>query len=369
MKIAVKTAQLKDALTRIKTLTNKKDAMSSYRNVMITTDDGFICLQATDFETRFSGTYDAIIDEPGKVVLNAKRFLECLEQFNSLTISIETSENSTRIFGFSDLTPSTDDVSDSFVTVLKNENPDYFPSELFVKQQNDQSEKLIGQMDIKLLRTILEHSTKKHYSYSYTYGDFFNGVTWMSTDTTEIYEFKIPNGIERPWVIIPKTAIPILSKILKKSKWANFTNSVRLSCSDSLFTIWSGNETINILRLVDSDIPPYEDLFDTDKHMEIQLEKRALLNVLNSIRKFKGVFFYVSKNSLKISTKENEFTHEIPIKNIFYDYGLFLTPSYLIKCLNLIKEESITIFVPTEKTEIVIKSGNLRYTKTVCREG
>lgn len=359
MKFSIKKSDIKEVLARIQTLTSRKTNLAITETVLIKSGENSIVLAATDTETAFEGLYPAVVEEPGTIAINSKKFYEIIRDYPTEEIMVNAIENRWIEIG-----------NKTVEYHIVGLNPEDYPESINTENVN------FFDMDADSLKAMIERTNfvvgsgddkRPHILGSY-FQAIHNEDMWVirlvSTDShrlclmdypyTEQKELSLESGI-----LIPKKGLNEVSKFLTSA------GKVQVGIYQNRFFVKKDSETIAI-RLLEGDFPKYQDIITEGEVSTLRVKRDAFFMMLKrmsilSSDSYKAVIFNFQPEKLSVNATNPEIgesKEEMPIEYGGTPREIAFNPKYFIDALNVIDDEYVVLHLRDEKKPCIMQGEN-----------
>ena len=321
----------------------KRQTLPVLGNVLLSAQNSFLSLTATDTEIELQSAVPADVSREGAITVPARKLLDiCKALPEEASIKLELDEHKIKITsGRSRFVLSTLPAEEFPLSadVLEGESID-IPAHLLSNAIRRTSFSMANQ-DVRfyLNGMLLELS-----------GNALKGV---ATDGHRLAysSSDIESTIEEPVrVIIPRKSVLELGRLLTDDE------EISLLLTDNHLKVQCSNVTMTT-KLIDGRFPDYNRVIPIDCEKELILEKAMLTQALSrasilSNEKYRGIRLRFDQNRLMISTNNPD--HEEASDELEINYGensieIGFNVSYLLEALNRIE---------TDNVRVLLKDGN-----------
>ncbi len=350
MKLKVSKEELIKNVQNVYSAISSRVALPILANILIEAKKDTVKLTATNLDITIVSTFKNEVIEDGDITIPANLFFNIIKQLGK-DIALSTKDN---------------------VLIIKSGKSQFkincLPKEDFPKLPKLKSPQSIN-LEQKLLKTMLNKvsfSMSKDETRFVLNGVLFqfkdNKLTVVSTDgkRLSLTNTEIKSELENVKLIIPKTTISILSKILLEE------GTIDISFSDKLI-LFELENLIIISNVIEGEFPNYEEVIPKENKDKITIDNTLLLPALKRASILTNemslsVKLSFSKNLLTI-TKNNGDIGEIEEKiDLDYDkesIDIAFNPYYLIDIIKVVDDKiNIEITAP-DKPAIVRKEDSV----------
>lgn len=359
MKTILSKPDLLHVLSKIQGLTSRKTSLAITENVLIQAAGSEIIITATDLETGFKGTYQAVMESEGIIAINARRFNEIARMFPSDQIHLEEIENQ-----WISIT------SDTVEYQLVSMNPEEFPE---IPEADDVE---FFEMETDALKSMIEKSIaigasgdekRAHLigvNFETIADDPQKCVRMVSTDIKRLSKVDYlcdvnANISSAENVIVPKKGLSEVNKFLGQD------GTVEVGVKSNHFIVRKDNEII-IINLLDGEFPAYGDLLHIDPAYDVVFPREPLLMMLKRMtivtsEEYKAVIFNYANNSLQVRAVNPNIGESKESMNIEYDrepLEIAFNPRYFIEAINFIETEKVILNIVDDEHPCIVRGEN-----------
>ncbi len=330
MKISILKNNLKFGLQTIERITPKSLSLPILNNVLLTTENNFLCLISTDLEMAAKYCILGKIDKPGKITIPAKIFSNLINSSYGEKIDLEVKNNTLLVTG------------ENWKTQLNGQNVNDFPVVPTIKKEKSITVNCIPfcQGLIQIIAIVSTSQTRPEIS-----GVYFkirnNGIVLAATDTYRLAEKQLffsenkekGETVEEYSFIVPSKIIKELIYIFGDKE-----GELEIQMSKNQIGFEYKQQTtslkINLIsRLIEGEFPNYQEIIPQKYDTEITIAKNELLE--NHIRTASILSPKTNEIALDIRTDQKQ----IDIYSESPDMGTYGSKMQLINC----KGENIKI--------------------------
>lgn len=356
MNFTISRNRIVNVLSKIQGITGRKSNLAISECVLIQTLENSVRLSATDLETGFEGQYDATVETPGSIAINAKKLYEIIREFPNESIEIREVDNHWIEIGNS-----------TVQYHIVGMNPEDFPKLPFLED--------IQYIDVDAfaLRKMIERTTlitgasddkRAHINGVFSECVESDGrklLRMVSTDGNRLacVDYDLPVEIDLPSyekVLIPKKGLNEVSKFLTSE------GSVQFGLSGNYFIVRHKFETI-IIRLLEGDFPKYETILQKDNHFVVTLDKAPFVKMLKrmsilSSENYKAAIFKFNSDQLLITATNPDIGESKEDMMIEFDGDTVeaaFNPRFFIDTLNVIDDDDVMIYIYSDNKPCLIQ--------------
>lgn len=364
MKFTIQKDEIVDVLSRIQGIAGRKTSLAITENVLIRAGNDEIVLSATDLETGVEGTYPAVVESPGTVAVNARKFHDIVKMFPTDHLLMEELDN--RWIGIS-----SENVEYHLVGMNPEEFPD-IPKVSEVEFLTIDSESLRKMIEKSIAVSVAGDEKREH-----MIGVNLDRVTendvhilrMVSTDIKRLSKVDYlcdqdTNFTEGEKIIIPKKGLAEVQKFLETE------GNVDLGVKSNHFIVKKNNETI-ILNLLDGSFPKYQDLLTSvDDQYDVMFDRNLLIMMLKRMAiitsdEYRAVIFHFENNELVIRAANPNVGESKEKISIAFDREMVeagFNPKYFIEALSFIETDRVRLNIKDKENPCIVRAdGDSRY--------
>ncbi len=354
MNVYLNTETLRDALSRILSVIDKKNSRPILSYTLVDVQDECFCLTATDLEVSTKLKISCNADDCFSFCVNAKNIYDIIKELPSGEVCLRKNENNLEIM-----------MQDIHYSLLIFENND-FPSLSFVNR-NDEipfKARVLSELINKTQHAISNDETRV-----YLNGIFVQEVDsklrFVSTDGHRLALSEsetVTTGLEgfNNGFIIPKKGVYELKKMVDSIS----ADNIGLSVDDSFLYLNANDIYYLTIRLVAREYPKYQAVIPsktayclkTDSHLFFDAVKRIKIM---SNEKSNGIKISLSKNEMTILANNpslGDATEKIPVVFDGTDMEIGFNAKYLLDSLSVLNTNDICLELNNELSPIIIKT-------------
>ncbi len=358
MKLTIQKNEITDVLSRIQGIVGRKTSLAITENVLIKASEDEIILSVTDLETGFEGNYPAVVEAPGVIAVNARKFYDIVKMFPTDYINIEELDN--RWIEIS---------SENVEYHLVGMNPDDFPDIPKVEDINFftiNSEFFKKMIEKSIIISVAGDEKREHMigvNLERISENKEQIIRMVSTDIKRLSMVDYlcddtSNFNKGDNIIIPKKGLAEVHKFLETE------GSVDLGVKANHFIVKKDNETI-IINLLEGEFPQYHDLLTIDDSFDVVFDKNLLLMMLKRMaiitsEEYRGVVFHLENNELTIRATNPNIGESKEKINILFEREVVeaaFNPRYFIEALNYIETEKVFLNIKNGESPCIVRSG------------
>jgi len=304
MEIEVLKENLKNGLVITERVATKNLSLPILENILISTENSFLTLTATDLETAVKVWILGKIIKKGQIVVPAKFFSTLISLLSDEKITLKEEKQKLYIEG------------EKFKNYIQGLNPEDFP--LLPKFENQEYIEIDGKKLAQAISQVIDltNPSSSRPEIGGVYFLFFkNNLKIVATDSFRLAEKKISfeSNIDKNFsFILPrKTAREIINIFSTKEEKVRLYPSINQVCFESTMKEINHPEIYIISRLIEGEYPNYQDIIPTTFKNCLFLQKDEFITKLKTTSLFSG-----KGNEVKIKINPKEKNIEILAKDV-----------------------------------------------------
>ncbi|MCB0364225.1 MAG: DNA polymerase III subunit beta [Bdellovibrionaceae bacterium] len=344
MKLQIEQADFVTLLSRAQNIVEKRNAMPILINVLLDAEGDRLKIFATDLEVSLTDQVSAVVEQPGRVAVNAKSLFDILKELPEGPIEIEKRENNW-------LHIRQNQIESNIVGISPDEYP-VFPSystESFVKIDSQ----VLSEMIEKTIYSVSNDETRYHLNGVYFHRfdeDGGKGFRMVATDGHRLSLIERSTGDEADklsanGVIIPRKGLNEIRKLLD-----HVDEPIEMAIEGAQLVVRSGT-TILMIRLIEGKYPNYQQLIPRDLNQRLSVKRDALLSSLKRVslfsnQKSKGVTLNLTNGRMEISSNNPELGDARETIDVDYagkDIRIGFNAKYILDVLSSMNDETVQI--------------------------
>jgi DNA polymerase III subunit beta len=366
MRFTINKRDIADVMGKVQGLTGRRSSLAITECVLIQALDSQVHITATDLETCYKGSFPAVVETPGTIALNARKFFEIVREFPSADILIQETENRWI------------NITDNKVQYhLMGMNADDFPeTPVFetVEQFQVQAAELKKMIDKSIMISGIGDDKKPHIN-----GVLFERITDVSpgmirmvaTDGSRLSKYDLPYADGElpagPNVLVPKKGLHEVSKFLGAG------GTVRIGIQDSYFIIAGPIETLAI-RMLEGKFPQYGEIVLRKEGYPIEVEKEKFHDMLKRMSilcsdSYRATLFTFDADKLLINATNpdiGESKEDMPIAYRGPRMEAAFNPRFFIEALNGVDDKKLILnILDNEKPCLLVGAEDKSYLSAI----
>lgn len=302
MKLHMRQDELVRALTRVQGIVEKRTTNPIIANVLLSAEEGSgLVVTATDTEISFVGTYEAQVDEPGTITLEAKHLFDIARNLPTAEVRLSTAEDA----------PTEIEIrSGASYFRVKGMSAENFPP--VPRAGGEVAFRIeVGELQRMIERTAFSISTddtRTGLNGASLEANQDGGVRMVATDghRLSLAEGAIDGALERTGTLLPRKGMTELRKLADK---ASGTFEVSFAQNQALFAL--ENQCFS-MRLLEGTFPDYRQVIPSDPSRTAILDRKLLQDALRrvsilSAERSHNVRVTLGEGTLGLSSSHSEF--------------------------------------------------------------
>lgn len=337
---------------KVQGIVETKGAMPILSNLLISTDNEGIYIQATDLEIGIRGFYPASVASEGQVSLNARKLFDILRELPDEEIHLVKEGN--------DWVNLKCGKSKFRLPGLPSGEFPAFP-EFSEKSIMEFNSSLLKEMIRKTFFAVSPDETRQALNGLLLEKE--NGrASMVGTDGHRLAMINRPlagsksKKDEKISFLLPKKALSELLKFMEDEE-----SSFSFSVKDNHLAFIQGKQVI-VSRKVDGKFPNYKQVVPKDNDLKAVVDKDALLHALKRValladEKSKMVRFEVREGNMTLISDSSDFgtaQEELPVVFKGKEVSIGLNAKYVLDILNAIEEDKVTLNLKDENHSCLI---------------
>jgi DNA polymerase III subunit beta len=356
MQFTINKNKIVNVLSKIQTITNRKSNLAITECVLIQTLQNAIKLIATDLETGFEGEYEALVESPGVVAINARKFYEILREFPDDSVHIREVDNRWIEIGNHNV--------QFHIVGLNAEDFPHFPFIEDIHFIEVESLPLRKMIERTVLITGAPDDKRPHVNgicVEFHAADQGNLLRLVSTDISRLscvnYRLSPDTVLSVPEnILIPKKGLIEVAKFLSSE------GIVRFGLTDNYLIVKHQLETV-VTRLLEGDFPKYDVILQKDEHIAVTVDKHLFIKMLKrmsilSSESYKAAMFKFSSDRLLITATNPELGESKEDMPITFDGDAIeaaFNPKFFIETLNVIDEDEVLVYIYNKDRPCIVE--------------
>lgn len=362
MAITIKTEKLRNALSKILSIIDKKSTHPILTYTQMTFNNNEINLLATDLEVSASVTIESeSVDNIDHFCVNAKNLFDILKEMPDGNVEFDLVEKENEHL----LSIRHQEIYYSLLVY----NNDDFPHLIFDNKENQFS---ISSKNMIEMINKTSHAISYDDTRPYLNGVFLQEldgkIRAVATDGHRLALYEI--DYEGPVVeiltngfIIPKKGIQELKKLAESTP----EMPLNISADDSFLYISDENKYKLSIRLISREYPKYQAVIPSRTVYSIRVDRNSFLDAIRRIKimsneKSNGVRIHFSPGEVLLKANHpslGDARETIPMDYDGKNMEIGFNAKYLIDTLTTLTEKDVTIELNNELSPIVIKSPSI----------
>lgn len=358
MKISINANVLRDGLTKVLTVIDKKNARPILTNCLINAENGRLELVATDLEVTAKVILDSDISEDGSFCINTKNFHDILRELPDAQVQLDIDQEKNV------LELNCQKINYSLLITSSDEYPQ-------VNFENSGKPFQLKAKDFSNIIAKTSHAISNdetRINLNGIYAQQIDGkLRTVAIDghrlaLLDVHDFHSENQSLNDGVIIPKKGIVEIKKIADSYPESQLTVSL-----DESFLYLSANDQYFLsVRLIAREYPKYQTVIPSKTSYSMIVEKSALLNAVKRIKilsneKTNGVKFGISNGQLTVSANHPSLGHateSIPVEYEGEEMEIGFNAKYVMESLMVLESDEIIYEFNNELSPVIVRSNS-----------
>ena len=349
--------ELQKGVSIVSKAVSNKTTMPILECILIQTKEGRILMTANDMELGIETEIHGIIEDNGRIAIDAKIFSEIVRRLPDNDISIET-----------DGTDSVKIQCEKINFTIPGKNADEFTFLPEVERLNCVT---LSQFTLKEIIRQTIFSISDNENNKMMAGELLeingNNLRIVSLDGHRISIRKIvlKDSYDSIKVVVPGKTLNEVSKIIS----GGTDDEVRLYFTEN-HVMFEFDDTIVVSRLIEGEYFRIDQMLSSDYDTKISVNKKEFLNCIDRATLLvregdkKPIVIKISdhKMELKIDSSMGSMDEEIDIEKEGKDILIGFNPKFLIDALKVIDDETIHMYLMNPKAPCFIRDDEETYT-------
>lgn len=340
MKIVMQTAELARALYRVQGIADKKSTMPILAHVLLDAGTEGLTVSATDLDVGLYGTYDAEVQAPGRVAVQARQLYDVIKSISSTQVELSRRDNNwIDVKGGSSRFHLVGMAADEFPSL---------PDQTQIKRVALPAAALQQMVD-RTLFCVSSDENRHNLSGIFCETPEPNLLRMISTDGHRLAlaenEFDVALDIPKG-AIVPRKGFQELKRVLGDSA---AQDRVEIGFSANSCVLCAGGVTLST-RLIEGQFPDYRQVIPKGGNKQATLNRAAFAEALRRVSllsqgRAHGVRFAFAETTLELLAEDPENGDARETLDIAYE-GAPLTigfnARYILDVLGLVSEAQVT---------------------------
>ncbi len=354
MKLKIDREEFLSALQKAKNATEKKSALPILNNFLLSAEDGFLSLRATDLENFLSLRIGAEVEEEGKTAVSADKLTNVVKSLASATVSIELREDRLVVGGGR---------STFRLTTLDTEDFPEFPK--------PETSAELSSADLVRAIDKVEYAISKddsRYALQGLYVHEVDGRThFVGSDGHRLALFWKNSSFPME-LLIPRKSLKVIQGLMKE-----YLGSVK-SGKDESFAHFTGEDWSLSVRLLEGEYPDYMAVIPRSFNHEVLINRVDFLESLKRLSAIAESSAFPVKVSFsdhmalfEISDPEyGEGKDEVDVDYTGEPVDVGFNGKYLIEALDSFDVGRVWIRIVDPDSAVVIESDDTEKDPYLC---
>ena len=348
--------ELQKGVSIVSKAVSNKTTMPILECILIQTKEGRILMTANDMELGIETEIHGIIEDNGRIAIDAKIFSEIVRRLPDNDVSIET-----------DGTDSVKIQCEKINFTIPGKNADEFTFLPEVERLNCVT---LSQFTLKEIIRQTIFSISDNENNKMMAGELLeingNNLRIVSLDGHRISIRKIvlKDSYDSIKVVVPGKTLNEVSKIIS----GGTDDEVRLYFTEN-HVMFEFDDTIVVSRLIEGEYFRIDQMLSSDYETKVTINKRELLSCIDRATLLvkegdkKPIIINITDGlmELKINSAIGSMDEQIDIEKSGKDLMIGFNPRFLIDALRVIDDEQITIYLVNPKAPCFIRNEENSY--------
>lgn len=359
MKVVISSQRLREALNKILTVIDKKNARPILTNCLITVKNDWVELTATDLEVTAKILLKCDIEGTGSFCINTKNIFDIVRELPDETLELEI-DNDKNI-----LKLNCKNINYSLLITNSAEYPQ-INFETSVKPFKLNAKDL-SQIINKTTHAISNDETRINLNGIYVQ-ELSSKLRAVAIDghrlaLLDINNFEGNNDNLSDGVIIPRKGI----LELKKLSDTYLDTQLDISLDESFMYVCANEEYFLSIRLIAREYPKYQTVIPSKTTFSMIVDRNSLFDAVKRIRilsneKTNGVKLSITSNQLTVSANHPSLGHakeDIPVQYEGNDIEIGFNAKYMIETLSVLEVSELIFEFNNELSPVICRSNEL----------
>lgn len=357
MRITVNSNDLRDALSKILTVIDRKNSRPILTNCLVTVKEGLIELMATDLEVTAKIILKTHTEQTGSFCINTKNFFEIIRELPDAEAQIDINQNKNL------LNLSCKNINYSLLITSSEEYP-HLNFEISGKPFELSSKDVLKIIN-KTFYAVSSDETRIN----------LNGIFLQYSDSKlrtvaidghrlaliDIHNFETENHLLEDGIIVPRKGILELKKMAESFPNDNIT----FSLDESFLCAKASDDYFLSVRLIAREYPKYQTILPSKTMYSMTVDRDALYNAIKRIRilsneKTNGIKLSIAPNLLTISANHQSLGHAQETIQVDYTgekIEIGFNAKYMSESIGVLEVNEITFEFNNELSPVIIRSN------------
>ncbi|MBN1282795.1 MAG: DNA polymerase III subunit beta [Proteobacteria bacterium] len=355
MEIKIARTEIMRGLGLVQSVVERKSTMPILTNVLLEAAGKNLSVTATDLEVGMNCAYAADVVENGRVTVHAKSLYDIVKELpdeavhfklkSGNRVEIKCGKSSFKIVG---------------------QAPDEFPA--LPKRGSGQTQKVEAKLICDMIdkTSFAMSSDETRYNLNGVYTDFSGGengktIQMVATDGHRLSVVR--REVDAKWNM-PKGGILPRKGVMELKRLMEAGDSPAELWADAKHLIAYRDNTTLVIRLIDGQFPPYEQVIPKKSKRVVSANRQELIHALKRVSvlstdRSRGVRFTISSGSLDISASNpdlGEAREELSVQYKGDAFDIGFNARYFIDALNVIEDEQAALQLGDETSPCLVMS-------------
>lgn len=348
--------ELQKGVSIVSKAVSSKTTMPILECILIQTKEGRILMTANDMELGIETEIHGLIEDNGRIAIDAKIFSEIVRRLPENNVSIETDDNdSVKI------------QCEKIKFAIPGKNADEFPFIPAVEKMNcvTLSQFTLKEIVRQTIFSISDNENNKMMS-----GELLdiNGhslrIVSLDGHRISIRKVELKDSYQPIKVVVPGKTLGEVSKILSGST----DSEVHLYFTANLI-MFEFDDTIVVSRLIEGEYFRIDQMLNSDYDTKLTVNKKEMLSCIDRTTMLikdsdkKPIIIGITDDNMevKLNSSYGSMKEELTVDKKGKDIMIGFNPKFLIDALRVIDDETINVYMINPKAPCFIKDDDETY--------
>ncbi len=354
MKWVMQTRELEKALYRVQGIADRKSTMPILSHVLLAADvRGELTVSATDMDVGLVGTYEAQVQQGGKVAVQARQLYDIIKSLSEPNVTLERQDNN-----WIDINAGSSHFH--LVGMAANEFP-VLPEHEQIRKFPLPAAKLMQMVD-RTLFCVSSDENRHNLSGIFCESPKAGVLRMVSTDGHRLAwaEAQFDSTLSLPkGAIVPRKGFPELKRVIGDS---DAIETIHLGFNANSATLQAGSVVLST-RLIEGQFPDYTQVIPQTGNKQVKLSRLPFADALRRVSllsqgRAHGVRFKFSEDHLELVAEDPEYGDAKESLQVDYKgtpLVVGFNARYILDVLGLITEQGVRFELADDLSPGVIK--------------
>jgi DNA polymerase-3 subunit beta len=345
MKFEIERSDFLSLLAKTQNIVEKRNTMPILVNVLLEAKENALKVFVTDLEVSLTDEVRSVVQEPGKIALDAKNIFGIVRELAEAPIQVSKKPNN-RI----------EIRQNKSVFNVVGISPDEYPVFPSYSTEN------FGRLQVSVLKDMIEKTmysvsndeTRYHLNGVYFQQFSNNGSNQYRMVATDGHRLSMVNRsidsgtdlLNGGGVIVPRKGLAEVKKLVE----GNDSDSIELAIEGPQMIVRK-DQTLLMIRLIEGKYPNYQQLIPQSLQKHLSIHREPLISCLRRVsllsnQKSKGITLTLTSGTLRISSNNPELgdaVEEIDVDYSGEEMKIGFNAKYLLDVLNTIEDDQVSL--------------------------